>query len=314
LEIVRQLAKEGVTVVLTARDANRGKDALAYLKGQGLNNVNFHPLDVGSDESIKRLTEWLRMTYGGIDILINNAGIGGKGVSSENAKLVLGTNYFAVKNVTKSLVPILRNTPSGARVIVVASRTGQFKAMENKEYLKPLLDREHITEAMVDSFANKYMEEVGNGTWKERGWPDWSKWGWPSAMQTYSVSKMCVIAYVSALHNSSSFHQHHHHHDHHDHQQHQQHHDHQQHQHHHDHQQHDHQHHQHPHHLVVGQAESKQEINVFSCCPGYVATDMNNYRGNKTLEEGADTPVWLALHSPQGGSGKFWYERKVIEF
>jgi hypothetical protein len=175
-----------------------------------------------------------------------------------------------------------------------------FQAMENKDYLKPLLDREHITEAMVDSFANKYMEEVGNGTWKERGWPDWSKWGWPSPMQTYSVSKMCVIAYVSALHNSSSFHHHHDHHQHH--------HDHQ-HQHHHDHQ-----HHQHPHHLVVGQGESKQEINVFSCCPGYVATDMNNYRGNKTLEEGADTPVWLALHSPQGGSGKFWYERKVIEF
>ncbi len=70
LEIVRQLAKEGVTVVLTARDANRGKDALAYLKGQGLNNVNFHPLDVGSEESIKQLTEWLRMTYGGIDILV----------------------------------------------------------------------------------------------------------------------------------------------------------------------------------------------------------------------------------------------------
>ncbi|CAK9873530.1 unnamed protein product [Sphagnum jensenii] len=301
LEIVRQLAKEGVTVVLTARDANRGKDALAYLKGQGLNNVNFHPLDVGSDESIKRLTEWLRTTYGGIDILINNAGIGGKGVSLENAKLVLGTNYFAVKNVTKSLLPILRDTPNGARVIVVASRTGQFKAMENKDYLKPLLDREHITEAMVDSFANKYMEEVGNGTWKERGWPDWSKWGYPSPMQTYSVSKMCVIAYVSALHNSSSSsldqHQHHcqHHCQHH-------------YQHHHQHQQQQH------HHLLVGQPERKQEINVFSCCPGYVATDMNNYRGNKTLEEGADTPVWLALHSPQGGSGKFWYERKVIEF
>jgi carbonyl reductase 1 len=62
---------------------------------------------------------------------INNAGIGGKGVSLENAKLVLGTNYFAVKNVTKSLLPILRDTPNGARVIVVASRTGQFKVTKN---------------------------------------------------------------------------------------------------------------------------------------------------------------------------------------
>jgi hypothetical protein len=40
----------------------------------------------------------------------------------------LGTNYFAVKNVTKTLLPLLRDdTPGGARVIVVASRIGQLK-------------------------------------------------------------------------------------------------------------------------------------------------------------------------------------------
>jgi NAD(P)-dependent dehydrogenase (short-subunit alcohol dehydrogenase family) len=71
LEIVRQLAKEGITVVLTARDETRGKEALESLKSQGLHNVNFHPLDVTSQESILALADWLRKTYGGIDILVS---------------------------------------------------------------------------------------------------------------------------------------------------------------------------------------------------------------------------------------------------
>ncbi len=71
LEIVRQFAKEGITVVLTARDATRGNEALESLKSQGLHNVNFHPLDVDSQESILALAEWLHKTYGGIDILVS---------------------------------------------------------------------------------------------------------------------------------------------------------------------------------------------------------------------------------------------------
>jgi NAD(P)-dependent dehydrogenase (short-subunit alcohol dehydrogenase family) len=67
LEIVRQLAKEGITVVLTARDRTRGEDALESLKSH---NVHFHPLDVTSQESILALATWLRETYGGIDILV----------------------------------------------------------------------------------------------------------------------------------------------------------------------------------------------------------------------------------------------------
>ncbi|KAH9558810.1 hypothetical protein CY35_06G026800 [Sphagnum magellanicum] len=273
LEIVRQLAKEGITVVLTARDETRGKEALESLKSQELHNVNFHPLDVTSQESILALADWLRKTYGGIDILINNAGIilSGKDVTSETAKPVLDTNYFAVKNVTKTLLPLLRDdTPGGARVIVVASTLGQLKRLESKDYVKTLSDREHLTEDFVDSFANHYLKDVANGSQKEGGWPNWTDWvnlPFGRSVETYSVSKVAVIAYVSALHN-----------------------------------------------ILVAQPGSGKKINVFSCCPGYVATDLNNHTGSKTVEEGADTPVWLALHSPEEGTGKFWAERKVVDF
>jgi NAD(P)-dependent dehydrogenase (short-subunit alcohol dehydrogenase family) len=63
---------------------------------------------------------------------INNAGILliGSDTTVETVKLVFDTNYFSVKNVTKALLPLLRDdTPGGARVIVVASTVGQLKVM-----------------------------------------------------------------------------------------------------------------------------------------------------------------------------------------
>jgi carbonyl reductase 1 len=67
-----------------------------------------------------------------LQLQINNAGIAivDKDVTFETAKLVLDTNYFGVKNVTKALLPLLReDTPGGARVIVVGSTMGQLKVM-----------------------------------------------------------------------------------------------------------------------------------------------------------------------------------------
>jgi NAD(P)-dependent dehydrogenase (short-subunit alcohol dehydrogenase family) len=65
------------------------------------------------------------------------------------------------------------------------------------------------------------------------------------------------------------------------------------------------------HNTFFSQPGSGKKINIFSCCPGYVATSVNTSGGN-SVEVGADTPVWLALHSPEGGSGKFWAERELI--
>ncbi|KAL0037689.1 hypothetical protein WJX77_007963 [Trebouxia sp. C0004] len=55
-------------------------------------------------------------------------------------------------------------------------------------------------------------------------------------------------------------------------------------------------------------------VMVNACCPGYVNTDMTSHKGVKTLEEGADTPVWLALMPPGGPSGNLFAERKQIPF
>lgn len=70
LEIVRQLASKGITVVLAARDETRGRAAVEKLHSQGLKNVVFQALDITNPESVTAFANWLKSTYGGLDILV----------------------------------------------------------------------------------------------------------------------------------------------------------------------------------------------------------------------------------------------------
>jgi NAD(P)-dependent dehydrogenase (short-subunit alcohol dehydrogenase family) len=51
---------------------------------------------------------------------------------------------------------------------------------------------------------------------------------------------------------------------------------------------------------------------VNSVCPGWVRTDMGGRSATRSVEEGADTIVWLATDAPQNLTGKFLRDRKEI--
>ena len=74
--IVRALCKQldnGI-VYLTARNEERGREAVARLNQEGL-QPKFLQLDVTDPASVKQLKDYIKETYGGLDILVNNAGI-----------------------------------------------------------------------------------------------------------------------------------------------------------------------------------------------------------------------------------------------
>ena len=73
---MRALCKklDGGIVYLTSRDEGRGQAAVEELKKEGL-NPRFHQLDITNQESINRLRDHLKKEHGGLDILIQNAGI-----------------------------------------------------------------------------------------------------------------------------------------------------------------------------------------------------------------------------------------------
>ena len=74
-EICKQLASNGVVVVLTARDQNRGLEAVEKLKESNSgfsDSVIFHQLDVTDPNSIASLAHFVKTHFGKLDILVNS--------------------------------------------------------------------------------------------------------------------------------------------------------------------------------------------------------------------------------------------------
>jgi NAD(P)-dependent dehydrogenase (short-subunit alcohol dehydrogenase family) len=49
-------------------------------------------------------------------------------------------------------------------------------------------------------------------------------------------------------------------------------------------------------------------------CPGWVRTDMGGEEASKSVEAGAETPVWLCRFRPGAPSGRFWRNRRVLDW
>jgi carbonyl reductase 1 len=57
-----------------------------------------------------------------------------------------------------------------------------------------------------------------------------------------------------------------------------------------------------------------EKIYINCYCPGWVKTALTGYAGSVTVEQGADTGVWIALVPDQEITGKFFAERREINF
>jgi len=186
--IVRALCKKfDGDVYLTSRDEGRGKEAVEALKKEGL-NPKFHVLDIGNEETVVKLRDFMKEKYGGIDVLVNNAGIAFKQGATEpmgvQAKVTLATNYWANKRACEILFPILN---SGARVVNVSSALGflgligarsgdKVKAAE----LRSILGSPDLSVETLDGLMKNFVETAELGTHGDHGWPD----------STYVVSKI----------------------------------------------------------------------------------------------------------------------------
>jgi NAD(P)-dependent dehydrogenase (short-subunit alcohol dehydrogenase family) len=124
-EISRQLGEAGVTVLVGARDADRGRAAAARL---GATPVL---LDVTDGASIAAAAKWIHDAYGRLDILVNNAGIAverGEKPSQVPVALVrrtYETNVFGLIAVTNAMLPLLRRSPAG-RIVNLSSGLGSL--------------------------------------------------------------------------------------------------------------------------------------------------------------------------------------------
>jgi NAD(P)-dependent dehydrogenase (short-subunit alcohol dehydrogenase family) len=133
LETVKQLAEQGVTVLLGARDLAKGEAAAAPLKAAGL-NVHAVQIDVDDAASRETIAAYIEKEFGVLDILINNAGVlldafgQGNQTSTTSQELLtqtFQTNVLAPVALTQTLLPLIRKSAAG-RIVNLSSILGSL--------------------------------------------------------------------------------------------------------------------------------------------------------------------------------------------
>jgi NAD(P)-dependent dehydrogenase (short-subunit alcohol dehydrogenase family) len=131
--ISRRLGEQNITVVLGARDPNKGTEACSRLQGEGL-DVHFELLDVTDEKSIKTAIESIRTHFGRLDILVNNAGImidgeeDARNVNQETIQKTMQTNVMGPLMLCQCCIPLMQAGGYG-RIVNMASRLGSLTDM-----------------------------------------------------------------------------------------------------------------------------------------------------------------------------------------
>ncbi|KAG7273020.1 hypothetical protein CRUP_011904 [Coryphaenoides rupestris] len=238
LAIVKALCQQFQGVVyITSRDIGRGKASVEALVSEGLKPM-FHQLDINDLSSIETAAAYFKDKYGGVDVLVNNAGIAFKGADTTpfatQAEVTLKTNYFATRDMLTHFLPLVK---PGGRVVNISSFVGSSALNKCSPALQERFRSEDLTEEELTGLMQQFVELTKKGEHKQGGWPDTG----------YGVSKTGVTILLNA------------------------------------------------------------------CCPGWVRTDMAGPKATKSPEEGAETPVYMALLPSDATQphGKFVSDKEV---
>jgi NAD(P)-dependent dehydrogenase (short-subunit alcohol dehydrogenase family) len=212
-EVARQLAEQGYRVVIGSRDLAKGEQAAAELGEK----VVARQLDVTDEESIERCVASIDEDFGRLDVLVNNAGIGGGGWSTDAADVdldevrdLLETNLFGAWRLAQVALPLMRRNDYG-RIVNLSSGMGQLSDMGGHA------PAYRVSKTGLNALTRMLTTELGN-----------------------------------------------------------------------------------------------ENILVNSCCPGWVRTDMGGPGARRSVEQGAETPVWLAMLPDDGPRGGFFRDREPI--
>jgi NAD(P)-dependent dehydrogenase (short-subunit alcohol dehydrogenase family) len=140
LETARALGKTGVTVVIGARSAKAGEEAVTILRKEGI-PVDAIEYDAGKPETDRAVFSYLDTRFGKLDILINNAGIARETLFDANSASTVpiatleetfDINFFAVVRLTQTLLPLIRKSDAG-RIVNMSSILGSLGLHSRKD-------------------------------------------------------------------------------------------------------------------------------------------------------------------------------------
>ncbi len=148
------LAKSGHKVYATMRNPEKSPQLQALADKENL-PISILPLDVDSDESVKKAVNQVRSLEGSIDVLINNAGIESFSPIEETPldvfRMIMETNYFGTIRCIKAVLPAMRERKSGC-IINVSSVAGKIYSNFHGPY--------SASKAAVEALSESLAQEV----------------------------------------------------------------------------------------------------------------------------------------------------------
>lgn len=148
----RHALSQGHNVVVTARRLGK----LQQITALAPDRVLAQTMDVTDTEQITKTIKAAEDRFGGIDVLINNAGYGIVGAVEETPeaelRAVMETNFFGAVAVTQAVLPMMRKRRTGA-IVMISSLGGQLSFGGFGPYSASKFALEGLTEALAQEIA-----------------------------------------------------------------------------------------------------------------------------------------------------------------
>ncbi|MEM7274067.1 MAG: SDR family oxidoreductase [Actinomycetota bacterium] len=149
------LAAKGWTVYGSMRSLDKGEKLAAMAAEAGV-EVTPVVCDVTDTESIERAVAEVTEAAGGVDVMVNNAGIGGNGVMEETPldlyRGVMDVNVYGIIRGVQAVLPQMRERGSGC-IINVSSVAGVIAAIAQSPYVASKWAVEGLTEGLAQEVA-----------------------------------------------------------------------------------------------------------------------------------------------------------------
>ncbi|MFC7487277.1 SDR family oxidoreductase [Knoellia sp. CPCC 206453] len=161
-EIAKGLGAQGWSVGVGARDDARREAAVEKLRAEGVDAFGV-PLDVTDEASVAGAVLLLE-ERGGLDVLVNNAGITGgmpqepTVVDLDEIRTVVETNVIGVMRVTNAMLPLLRRAGS-PRIVNMSSSVGSL-TLQSAGDVGPIAAAYSPSKTFLNAITVQYAKEL----------------------------------------------------------------------------------------------------------------------------------------------------------
>lgn len=149
------LAANGFRVFGTARDVSRASKAMSMAEDAGV-DISWVELDIADDESVRAGFEDIFAQVEAVDVLVNNAGVGGNAVVEESPPEmfldVMNVNLCGAVRCIQQVAPRMRERSSGC-IVNVSSVVGRFAALAQAPYVASKWALEAVSEELAQELA-----------------------------------------------------------------------------------------------------------------------------------------------------------------